>query len=326
VILFRRNTPSVEAVHALATEILERTAAHDPGPFISVDQEGGRVVRIPSPAIQLPPMRELGDVGDADLVRRAARAVALELAALGVNLNFAPVLDVDTNPDNPVIGDRSFGRDPELVAKLGAAFATGLEENGVLSCGKHFPGHGDTAVDSHLDLPIVRVSKERLDAVELVPFRAASKSVSSLMTAHVVFEALDTGVPATQSHKILVDILRREIGYTGLVFSDDLEMRALADRETVEESALKAIRAGCDVLLVCKSFELAERAHSALVKEAEKNDAFKARCADAAARSRHVRARFPARAVSKASLSAVFDGSGAEGLLAEINALRTQAV
>jgi beta-N-acetylhexosaminidase len=317
VILFRRNTPSVEVVHSLATEIVARNAPHEPGPFISVDQEGGRVIRIPSPAIQLPPMRVLGEIGDVDLVRRAARAVAIELAALGVNLNFAPVLDVDTNPDNPVIGDRSFGRDPALVAKLGAAFAAGLEENGVLSCGKHFPGHGDTAVDSHLDLPVVRGARERLDAVELAPFRGASKSVTSLMTAHVVFDALDSGVPATQSHKILVDVLRREIGYTGLVFSDDLEMRALADRETVEESATKAVRAGCDVVLVCKSFELAERAHAALVKEAERNDAFRARCADAAARSRAVRAKFPARPVASVEdLKGAFARSGAAEVLA----------
>jgi beta-N-acetylhexosaminidase len=320
VILFRRNTPSVEAVHALTKEVVH-AAKFEPGPFIAVDQEGGRVVRIPSPAVQLPPMRVLGDIGEADLVHRAARSVALELAAMGINLNFAPVLDVDTNPDNPVIGDRSFGRDPALVGKLGAAFAEGLEANGILSCGKHFPGHGDTAVDSHLDLPIVRVSKDRLEAVELAPFRTAAKSVSSLMTAHVVFEALDSGIPATQSHKILVEILRREIGYTGLVFSDDLEMRALADRESVEESALKAIRAGCDVLLVCKSFELADRAHAALVKEAERNDAFKARCADAAARSRAVREKFPARpAASAEDLRSVFAGSGAAEVLAEIAA------
>lgn len=317
-ILFRRNTPSIDAVHALATEVV-RAAGPDPGPFLAVDQEGGRVIRIPAPAMQLPPMRVLGDIGDADLAKRAASAVALELAALGVNLNFAPVLDVDTNPDNPVIGDRSFGRDPALVAALGTAFAEGLEGNGVMACGKHFPGHGDTNLDSHFDLPVVRAARERLDAIELLPFRAAGKSVSSLMTAHVVFEALDTGVPATQSHKILVDILRRELGYAGLVFSDDLEMRALADRQTVEESATKAIRAGCDVLLVCKSFELAERVHAALVKEAEKSDAFKARCADAAARSRAVRARFPARpAASIDDVRHAFAGSGGSKILDEI--------
>jgi beta-N-acetylhexosaminidase len=316
VVLFRRNTPSVEAVHALAQEIVRTSAAP---PFISVDQEGGRVVRIPAPAVQLPPMRVLGDIGDPALANRAASAVAIELAALGVNVNFAPVLDVDTNPENPVIGDRSFGQEPDLVATLGAAFAEGLESNGVLACGKHFPGHGDTDQDSHLALPVVRASRERLDRVELAPFRAAAKSVSSLMTAHVVFEALDPGIPATQSSKILVDILRRTFDYRGLVFSDDLEMRALADRETVEESAKKAILAGCDVVLVCKSFELAERAHEALVREAARDDAFRSRCNDAAARSRAVRALFPARpAAGRAELRRAFTGSGGAKVLEEI--------
>lgn len=325
IILFRRNTPSVEAVRALAEEIA-RTSTVSGGPFVAVDQEGGRVVRIPSPAVQLPPMRVLGDVGDAALVRRAGSTVAVELRALGVNLNFAPVLDVDTNADNPVIGDRSFGRDPALVGKLGAALAKGLEDQGVLACGKHFPGHGDTDSDSHLALPVVRADRERLVRVELEPFRLAKSSVSSLMTAHVVYEALDPGVPATESAKILVDLLRRELGYEGLVFSDDLEMRALADRETVEESAINAVRAGCDVLLVCKSFELAERAHSALAREAERDAEFRARCEDARSRSREIRARFPSRPVpSDAELRGVFASSGGRELMEEIASARVSS-
>lgn len=322
VILFRRNTPSVEAVRALAEEIT-RTSTISGGPFVAVDQEGGRVVRIPAPALQLPPMRVLGDIGDAALVLRAARAVAVELRALGVNLDFAPVLDVDTNPDNPVIGDRSFGRDPALVGRLGAAFARGLEDNGVLACGKHFPGHGDTDLDSHLALPVVRADRARLDHVEIEPFRIAKEAVSSLMTAHVVYEALDPGVPATQSRTILTGLLRRELGYDGLVFSDDLEMRALADRQAVEESATRAIRAGCDVLLVCKSFELAERAHAALVREAERDAEFRSRCDDARRRSRAVRARFPATPVaSDEELRGAFVASGGVEISEEIQSKR----
>lgn len=318
VILFRRNTPSVEATWALASEIVERFAPPE-GPFIAVDQEGGRVIRIPTPAVQLPAMRVLGDIGDSDLVRRAGAVVATELRALGVNLNFAPVLDVDTNPQNPVIGDRAFSRDPAVVGALGAAFAEGLESKGVLACGKHFPGHGDTDRDSHLDLPVVRADRARIDAVELAPFRAAAHSVSSMMTAHVVFEALDPGVPATQSRAILVDILRNAIGYRGLIVSDDLEMRALADREPIEASATKAIRAGCDVLLVCKRYDLAERAHAALVKEAEKDDAFRSRCADAASRSRAVRARFRATpSASMSELRPMFAASGGAAIVDEI--------
>ena len=318
VILFRRNVQSVEAVHVLCAEILQ-VSPNEPGPFIAVDQEGGRVMRLGAPAVQLPPMRVLGDIADPALARRAGAAVGAELRAIGFNLDFAPVLDVDSNPDNPVIGDRSFSRDPKKVGTLGAAFAEGLESAGVLACGKHFPGHGDTDRDSHLDLPIVRQSRERLEAVELVPFRRAMKSVGSLMTAHVVYEVLDAGVPATCSRAIVTDLLRREIGYEGLVFSYDLEMRALADRATIEESSVAAIRAGCDVLLVCKDFAIAERAHAALVRECEEDGDFRARCVEARERSVAARRKFPARpAPSAAALTQALEASDGAAVLAEI--------
>jgi beta-N-acetylhexosaminidase len=318
VILFRRNVESIEAVHGLCSEVLQVTP-DDPGPFIAVDQEGGRVMRLPTPAIQLPPMRVLGEIGDTDLARRAGAAVGIELGALGFNLNFAPVLDVDSNPANPVIGDRSFSRDPKSVSALGAAFAEGLEGSGVLACGKHFPGHGDTDRDSHFDLPVVRHSRERLDAIELLPFRHAARSMGSLMTAHVVYDALDPGVPATCSTKIVTDLLRHDIGYEGLVFSDDLEMRALADHTEVEDSSVAAVRAGCDVLLVCKDFDLAERAHGALVRECERDGAFLSRCVEARARSDAARRKFPARPVaSTVALRQALEASGGALLLAEI--------
>ncbi len=322
VILFRRNVRSVEQTHALCTDIVGARGAA-PGPLVAVDQEGGRVMRLPSPAVQLPPMRVLGEIGDAALVERAAAVVAKELSAIGFNVDFAPVLDVDSNPENPVIGDRSFGRDAGQVAELGSAFARGLEDSGVLACGKHFPGHGDTDKDSHLDLPVVKHPRPRLDEVELRPFREARDVVSSLMTAHVVFDALDPGVPATLSERIVGGLLRRDIGYRGLVFSDDLEMRALADRYTVEEAAVGAIRAGCDVLLVCHGFDVAERAHGALVREAERDSAFRARCEEAAARCADVRRRFPARPVrGGAALISALAAAGGAALLDEIAARR----
>lgn len=318
VILFRRNVESAFAVHDLSQQILA-AAASEYGAFVSVDQEGGRVMRLPEPCMQLPPMRFLGSVGHDGLVRRAAAAVGAELYALGVNLNFAPVLDVDSNPQNPVIGDRSFGSDPNVVAGLGVAFAQGLQSRGVLACGKHFPGHGDTDQDSHLALPVVRHERDRLEQVELVPFRRAVRTVGAFMTAHVVFEAIDPSVPATLSKLVIQDFVRREMGYGGVIFSDDLEMRALADRYTVEESAVMAIRAGCDVLLVCESADLADRAHAALVAEARADDAFRARCTEAANRSRWARRRFPSRpAPSAALLQRAFDDSGASGVMAEL--------
>lgn len=313
VILFRRNIPDVDSAHALCREIV--AAAPPAGVFVAVDQEGGRVMRLPEPVIQLPPMRVLGDLGDPVLARRAGAVLGRELSAVGFNVDFAPVLDVDSNPENPIIGDRSFSRDPARVGELGAAFAEGLESAGVLSCGKHFPGHGDTDADSHLELPFVRHARDRLERIELAPFRRAASSVSSLMTAHVVFEALDPGVPATHSRKIVTDLLRGEIGYAGLVFSDDLEMRALAAHHTPEESAVGAIAAGCDVLLACRDPEVAERAHGALVREAERDPAFRARCEEASERSREARRRFPARPVADPEeLRAAFARSGAAEL------------
>jgi beta-N-acetylhexosaminidase len=318
VILFRRNVESVHSVFELCRQIV--ATASDPGPFIAVDQEGGRVIRIPPPALQLPPMRELGAFERPGLCWRAGAAVGSELLAMGINVAFAPVLDVDSNEHNPVIGDRSFGRDPAVVAEMGAAFADGLQARGVLACGKHFPGHGDTHLDSHLALPAVTHDRPRLDAVELVPFRRAAGSVGSFMTAHVVFDALEPGVPATLSHRIATDLLRRELGFRGLLFSDDLEMKAIADHYGVEQAAVQAVRAGCDVLLVCSKPELADRAHDALVREAEADSDFLARCMEAAERSRSTRRRFPCRpAPSLAEVHRAIEQSGASGLLAELS-------
>ncbi len=269
-ILFRRNVQgSLADVAALNRAIADATPAALP-PMIAVDQEGGRVTRIGAPLVRLPTMRAFGRLGDAGLVRRAAETLGAELAGLGFTMNFAPVLDVDTCPTNPVIGDRSFSRDPNVVARLGSAFAAGLQAGGVLACGKHFPGHGDTTVDSHLDLPRVDHARSRLDAVELLPFRGLLGSTcAAVMTAHVVYPALDPSRPATLSRAIAHDLLRTEMGFDGLVISDDLEMKAVADRMPIEVSAVEAVRAGCDVLLVCASEALQDRAHAALVRTAE---------------------------------------------------------
>ena len=290
-ILFRRNLPTLEAAHAQCRSLVEHSP--DLPPFIGVDQEGGRVVRLPAPALTLPAMRHFGKLGDIELVRRAARAVAFELVAIGFNLDFAPVLDVDTNPDNPVIGDRAFGSDPETVSRAGVAFAQGLQAQGILACGKHFPGHGDTHLDSHLDLPVIHHPRERLDRVELVPFRAAVEArIGSMMTAHIVCEALDPSVPATLSRAIVTDLLRNELGFDGVVFSDDLEMKAIADRYSYEDAAIMAIEAGCDVLLVCRDEDAQDRVFEALLRRAERDASFLGRCREAAERSLSARRAF----------------------------------
>lgn len=283
VILFKRNLGGVDQ------DVTTVSALHDAwpegdAPLVAIDQEGGRVARLGAPIVALPRMRVLGAIDDPDLTRRAARVLGAQLLALGIGVDFAPVLDVDTNPDNPVIGDRSFGRDPEVVIRHGLAFAEGLAEAGVVACGKHFPGHGDTDLDSHLALPRIAHDRARLERVELAPFRAARGKLPTIMTAHVVFDAIDPGVPATLSRAVIDGVLRSELGYDGVIVSDDLEMKAVADRWGVAESAVRAIEAGCDALLVCAHAERAIEAHAALVARAAADERFAARLAEAAAR------------------------------------------
>ncbi len=281
-VLFKRNIESPESVLEL-NRAIALAAPEDMPPLIAVDQEGGRVARLKAPLLVVPPMRVLAQRKDPALLRRVAKAQGEELSALGFTMNAAPVLDVDTNPDNPVIGDRSFSREPEEAARLALAFADGLADATMLTCGKHYPGHGDTDKDSHLTLPTVSHSKERLMSVELLPFRrAAAHGLDAIMTAHVVYPALDAGVPATQSHVICTELLRGELGFRGVVISDDLEMNAIS--QDTENTAVSAIAAGCDLLLVCSDEERQELAVASLACEIDASPAFKARCEDAHAR------------------------------------------
>ncbi len=219
--------------------------------FVAVDQEGGPVVRLPSPATHFPSNMAVGASGSADLARRMAQVTASELQAVGVNLNLAPVLDVNDNPDNPVIGLRSFGSSPDEVARLGVAMIETYRAAGMVAAAKHFPGHGNTAVDSHVGLPIVTQDLAHLRAVELVPFQAAiNAGVDAIMTAHVLFPALEgsSGRPATLSSRVLQDLLRQQMGFDGLILTDSLTMGALVKTVGVNQAAELALRAGANVL------------------------------------------------------------------------------
>jgi len=279
-ILFARNVGTA-AETALLARALKSRAGH---PFaVSLDQEGGRVARLRgTPYTALPPMRTIGQSGDAGLARQVGRLLAFELRATGFDWDFAPVLDVDSNPANPVIGDRSFGPDPAEVGRLGVALAEGMERAGVASCGKHFPGHGDTLQDSHLTLPVLEHGLERLEAVELVPFRAYARAgLASVMTAHVRFPALGEDVAATMSPASITGLLRRRVGFQGVVVSDDLEMKAITDPEA---AAVDAVRAGVDVLLVCHHAAVQHRVLDALVAAARRGHLPEERLRDAHAR------------------------------------------
>ncbi|MFI5301723.1 MAG: beta-N-acetylhexosaminidase [Polyangiales bacterium] len=303
VIVFKRNVRAtaegaldVDALCALNAAIID-ACPRDLPPLVSVDQEGGRVKRLSAPALQAPPMRLVGSLSSEEIRSIAAQA-GRELRALGFSMSFAPVLDVDTNPANPVIGDRSFGATPDVVAMAGIATARGLADAGVLSCGKHFPGHGDTELDSHLALPRVKHDRARIEAVELAPFRDAIAAgiLDSIMTAHVVFDAIERDVPATFSRKAMIDVLRTELGFAGICISDDLFMRGVSpaggdDPREIAVAAVRAIEAGCDVLLVAREGPSAKAAQAALVERASRDEVFAARVREAFDRSIAMRRR-----------------------------------
>src|SRR5262245_3775283 len=258
VILFRRNIRSATQLRGLVAAIHELGAGV--APLVALDHEGGRVHRVRVPFTHFPPAATVARAG-VRAVEAVGEAMGRELAAVGIDIDFVPVLDVWSNPRNQVIGDRAFGTTPDVVARLGLAQARGLARGGVVSCGKHFPGHGGTLGDSHHVLPRVKASRPELARVDLPPFaRAIAAGIPALMTAHVVYDGLDPRRPATLSRRICHDLLRRRLGFRGVLFSDDLDMQAVAGRQTPERSAVGAIAAGCDMLLACQSLDNAVRA------------------------------------------------------------------
>lgn len=254
VILFSRNVDDPAGVRKRVAELRARAPEQTPL-CVAIDQEGGRVQRLRAPWTEWPPMRRFGELGEAEWTAGLARALATELSECGIGLDFAPVVDVDSNPDNPVIGDRSFGRAPGRVATQARIFIEAMQAANVACCAKHFPGHGDTSLDSHLALPRLPHDLDRLFEVELPPFEAAiAAGVASIMTAHVVFEAVDRVRPATFSPDVIA-LLRERLGFDGLLFSDDLEMKAVADHWEPRHMVDAALGAGIDALLVCRNFD-----------------------------------------------------------------------
>src|SRR5262245_55078865 len=303
VILFARNVVEPEQVAEMAFEAARLTP--DLPCWVSVDQEGGRVARLKSPFTEWPPMATLGRSGDVALAGRFARALAAELKSVGVTLDYAPVLDIHTNPKNPVIGDRALAETAEHVARLGAAIVRALQTEGIAACGKHFPGHGDTSTDSHVELPLVEHPPERLREVEFAPFRAAiDAGVATIMTAHVLVPSLDDTAPATLSERIVTDVLRTELGYQGVILSDDLEMKAIAKEYAVPSAAVMAIQAGCDGMLICSGDHATQAASlEAIVHAVEAERIRVARVEDALARQQRAKERFLASAVGARPLA-----------------------
>ena len=252
VALFARNLVDAEQVRGLCRAIRAAAAgAGLPPPIVAVDQEGGRVQRLRRLVPPVPPMREVGAAGPA-AAEDAGRRIGADVAGLGFNVDFAPVLDVDSNPANPIIGDRAFSAHPGAVAACGVALARGFAAAGVLACGKHFPGHGDASLDSHLELPVIPADLATIAARELVPFEAAVRArLPMLMTAHCVYPALDAALPATLSRPVVNGLLRDRLGFDGCVITDDLGMKAISARWAPDEVLALGFDAGVDLFLHC---------------------------------------------------------------------------
>jgi beta-N-acetylhexosaminidase len=251
-------------------------------------------------------MATLGRSGDAALAHRFARALAAELKAVGITLDYAPVLDIHTNPKNPVIGDRALAEQARDVAELGSTIVRAMQDEGVAACGKHFPGHGDTSTDSHFELPLIEHPPELLREREFLPFRAAiAAGVATIMTAHVFVPSLDDERPATLSRRIVTGLLRDELHFDGLIISDDLEMKALARDRSIPDATVQAIEAGCDVVLICSGdHDVKAAALEALIRRVETDRVFLRRVDDALARGRRAKERFLGAAVGASPLGA----------------------
>ena len=264
VVLYKRNFHSVEGLRELTAEI--RRAAGRPV-LIGIDQEGGTRFALAEPFTAWPSAAELGRAHDIGLTEQVARAMAVELRVAGCNLNFAPMLDLNVNPESPVTKDRSFGADPRLVAKMGVAFEHGLRAGRVLSCAKHFPGHGDTLVDPHQDLPVFSGAMERLESAELVPFAAAvAAGVPMVMTAHILLPKIDAERPASLSRTMLDGVLRHSMGFRGIILADDLGMGAIAKRYGPGEASIETLRAGTDIAMLCHDWQAVAPAIDAVRK------------------------------------------------------------
>lgn len=291
-ILFARNVEEPAQVRELNRELAALLPVETP-PIRCVDQEGGLVQRVKAPATVWPPMRFVGNVGDLRFTGQVARALARECLALGFDLDFAPVADVHSNPKNPIIGNRAFASTPEATARHVAAFVEAMQDEGCIACAKHFPGHGDTAADSHLELPVVEKEPPDLEQTELPPFRASIRAgVGTVMTAHVLYPGWDEQRPATMSTRILRDILRDRMGYDGVIVSDDLEMKAVRGRWPLEEQVRDASTATVDVFLVCKELDLQVQTFEALVRAQEEDKRQEDAAIDAVKRWNRLRERF----------------------------------
>ncbi len=274
-ILFRENIRDEAQLKRLCRQIQELVISETGHPaFIMIDQEGGMVSRLPENMCNIPGAMAIAATGKPENAYVAGKYTGRQLRLLGTNFNLAPVLDVNSNPDNPIIGCRSYGETPDVVSEYSLKMVRGLDETGVLSCGKHFPGHGDVSVDSHLDLPRVDKTLEELEALELIPFKAAiDQGIPAIMTAHILFPEIEKDkIPATMSRTMITDVLRKRLGFKGMVLTDCLEMQAIQKFYGVENGALAAIKAGTDIVMISHTPALVAKTVPLIVTQLENGE------------------------------------------------------
>ena len=270
-IFFSDHLTGPEQTVRFLNQLKEANTDHSLPLLLSVDQEGGNVTRLPGGIVDFPTNQKIGNLNDPGVSFEVGTLLGKELKKFGFNLDFAPVLDVNSNPKNPIIGDRSFSPDPDIVSELGIQTMKGIESQGVISSIKHFPGHGDTSVDSHLALPVVNKSLQELESLELIPFkRAIDEGADLIMVAHILLPELDDTYPSSLSETIVTDLLRNKLNYKGVVITDDMTMKAVADNYGMGESAVQAVKAGSDLVLIAHDAQKAVTAIKAL-KTAVKN-------------------------------------------------------
>lgn len=321
VIYFARNVETPEQVARMTAELQQAAAEGGKAPlWISIDQEGGMVARITEGVALMPGGMAIAAAGSVEDAYRAALISGREMSAMGINLNYAPVLDVNNNARNPVIGVRSFGESPEKVADYGAATIRGFQDAGVAATAKHFPGHGDTDVDSHLDLPTVRHDRARMDSVELVPFRRAiAEGVDAMMSAHIYFPALEQEkLPVTLSKAVLTGLLREELGFGGIIMTDCMEMNAIAEHYGTVEASVLAIEAGADIVLISHRADRQLAALEAILHAVAEGRISEARIDDSVRRLLALKVKRGVIAAGPAGGAGAVDSSAAGSKLSEI--------
>lgn len=272
IIFYKNNFENPKQTVELVNQIKAENSSNIPL-FLGVDQEGGRVTRLPGALTNFPPNKRIGEVNSPEFSYKIGSLLGYELKEFGLNLDFAPVLDINSNPNNPVIGDRAFGNNLEIVSKLGIETMKGIQSQKVIPTIKHFPGHGDTSVDSHLELPIVNKTLKELMELELIPFkRAMDEGAEVVMVAHMLIPELDKNNPASISKVVMTEVLRRQLSFTGVIITDDMTMGAIVEHFDIGKAAVESVKAGSDIILVGHGYDNVEKIQIALKDAIEKGE------------------------------------------------------